>query len=417
MVEADRPGKLFIGGLNTETNEKALEAVFGKYGRIVEVLLMKDRETNKSRGFAFVTFESPGDARDAARDMNGKSLDGKPIKVEQATKPAFENSGRRGPPPPPRSRGPPRGIRGGRGGSGGMRGPPQKGEHGEWIQEIEQCYLKRNVHFFRSPDPRDDMGAYTVSSRGPPMKRGPPGRANGPPPKRPLPSGPMRSGGMGGRGSGSRGPPSRERDSYGSPPSRRDMMPSRRDDYIQREDYYNSRDSYSSRDYPSSRDTRDYGPPPRDSYSSREYSHSGRDDYGSRGYSDRDGYGGGREPRDYYNDRPSGGSYRDSYDGYGNSRGAPPARGPPPSYSGSGRYDDYSTSSRDGYGGGRDNYRSDTYSSSRNDRVGRQDRGPALPMERGYPPRDSYNSSSRGGNRGSGRGGNRYDRGSGRSRY
>lgn len=36
MVEADRPGKLFVGGLNIETNEKALEAVFGKYGRIVE---------------------------------------------------------------------------------------------------------------------------------------------------------------------------------------------------------------------------------------------------------------------------------------------------------------------------------------------------------------------------------------------
>lgn len=41
MVEADRPGKLFIGGLNTETNEKALEAVFGKYGRIVEGELSK----------------------------------------------------------------------------------------------------------------------------------------------------------------------------------------------------------------------------------------------------------------------------------------------------------------------------------------------------------------------------------------
>ncbi|KAK7806183.1 hypothetical protein U0070_002053 [Myodes glareolus] len=123
MVEADRPGKLFIGGLNTETNEKALEAVFGKYGRIVEILLMKDRETNKSRGFAFVTFESPADAKDAARDMNGKSLDGKAIKVEQATKPSFE-SGRRGPPPPPRSRGPPRGLRGG---SGGTRGPPSRG--------------------------------------------------------------------------------------------------------------------------------------------------------------------------------------------------------------------------------------------------------------------------------------------------
>lgn len=33
---------------------------------------MKDRETNKSRGFAFVTFESPSDAKDAAREMNGK---------------------------------------------------------------------------------------------------------------------------------------------------------------------------------------------------------------------------------------------------------------------------------------------------------------------------------------------------------
>ena len=50
MVEADRPGKLFIGGLNLETDEKSLEAAFGKYGRISEVLLMKDRETNKSRG-------------------------------------------------------------------------------------------------------------------------------------------------------------------------------------------------------------------------------------------------------------------------------------------------------------------------------------------------------------------------------
>uniref|UniRef100_A0A2I3GLW3 RRM domain-containing protein n=1 Tax=Nomascus leucogenys TaxID=61853 RepID=A0A2I3GLW3_NOMLE len=70
LVEADCPGKFFTGGLNMETNEKALEAPF------VKVLLMKDRESNKSRGFAFVTFESPADAKDAARDMNGKSLDG-----------------------------------------------------------------------------------------------------------------------------------------------------------------------------------------------------------------------------------------------------------------------------------------------------------------------------------------------------
>ncbi|KAG3285801.1 RNA binding motif protein, X-linked like 2 [Ictidomys tridecemlineatus] len=141
MVEADRPGKLFIGGLNPETDEKALEAAFGKYGRIIEVLLMKDRETTKSRGFAFVTFESPADAKAAARDMNGKSLDGKAIKVAQATKPDRYSGGRdrvgrpdRGLPPsmergcpPPRDsysrsgrRAPPRG--GGRLGSRSERG-------------------------------------------------------------------------------------------------------------------------------------------------------------------------------------------------------------------------------------------------------------------------------------------------------
>uniref|UniRef100_A0A3Q2PQ79 RNA binding motif protein X-linked n=1 Tax=Fundulus heteroclitus TaxID=8078 RepID=A0A3Q2PQ79_FUNHE len=281
MAEADRPGKLFIGGLNTETTEKALEQYFSKYGRIVEVLLMKDRETNKSRGFAFVTFENPADAKDAAREMNGKSLDGKPIKVEQATKPQFESAGRRGPPSMhPRSRGPPRGPRGSR---GGMRGPPSRDYY----------------------DSEDGDGYFDrMSSRGPPpMKRGPPVRNGGPPPKRSALSGPM-----------SRPSMSRDRDPYGPPP-RRDSM-SRRDDYQSpRDDHYNPKDGYSSRDY-SSRD-RDYGPPPRD-YSYREYSNSGsRDDYGSmsRGYSDRDGYGGGREPRGYM-DRPSGGSYRDSYDGY-----------------------------------------------------------------------------------------------------
>lgn len=54
-----------------------------------------------------------------------QSLDGKPIKVEQATKPQFESSGRRGPPSYSRSRGPPRGPRGSR---GGMRGPPSRGK-------------------------------------------------------------------------------------------------------------------------------------------------------------------------------------------------------------------------------------------------------------------------------------------------
>ncbi|XP_037696283.1 RNA-binding motif protein, X-linked-like-2 [Choloepus didactylus] len=398
MVEADRPGKLFIGGLNLETDEKALEAAFGKYGHIIEVLLMKDRETTKSRGFAFVTFESPADAKAAARDMNGKSLDGKAIKVAQATKPAFD-SGRRGPPPPPRSRGRPRGLRGVRGGGGGPRRPPSRGgpaDDGSYARD------------FDLPPSRAPM----------PMKRGPPPpRRAGPPPKRAAPSSPTRSGGGGMRG---RPPAARGRDGCAGLPRRmpppRVPLP-RRDPYLgPREEGYSPRDGYSSRDYPSARDPRDFAPSPRE-YTYRDYGHSSaRDDCSPRGYGDRDGYG-GRDRN--YTDHPSGG-YRDPFDSYGEPRSAAPARGPPPSYGGSGRYEEYRGCSPDAYGGGRNSYaggRSDRYSKGR-DRVGRPDRGLPPSVERGCPPpRDSYSRSGRRVPRGGGRLGSRSERGGGRSRY
>ncbi|CAH2315146.1 RNA-binding motif, X chromosome isoform X2 [Pelobates cultripes] len=269
MVEADRPGKLFIGGLNTETNEKALEGVFCKYGRVIEVLLMKDRETNKSRGFAFVTFESPGDAKDAARELNGKVfVKGTGRQVHLLAVSHVKLSGPKG----------------------GLRGSKREG-----VPTGIRCPTRGG------------------SSRGQmPLKRGPPPRSGGPPPKRSAPSGPIRSSGMSGRA-----PLSRERDGYGGPP-RREPMPSRRDVYMSpRDDGYSGKDRYDSysRDYQSSRDSRDYAPPPRD-YTYRDYGHSSsRDDYSSRSYSDRDGYSGGRD-RDY-SDHPSGGSYRDSYEPYG----------------------------------------------------------------------------------------------------
>lgn len=74
LVEPDHPGKLCIGGLNTKTNKEALEVIFGKYGQIVEVLLMKDHETNKSRGFAFVMFESPAEAKGYSQRCEQKVL-------------------------------------------------------------------------------------------------------------------------------------------------------------------------------------------------------------------------------------------------------------------------------------------------------------------------------------------------------
>nr|XP_033802829.1 RNA-binding motif protein, X chromosome isoform X3 [Geotrypetes seraphini] len=302
MVEADRPGKLFIGGLNTETNEKALESLFCKYGRVVEVLLMKDRETNKSRGFAFVTFESPADAKDAARDMNGKSLDGKPIKVEQATKPSFETGRRGGPPPPPRSRGPPRGgLRGGRGGSGGPRAPMSRERDSYGPPRRDPLPPRRDVYL----SPRDDgySAKDSYSSRDYPSSRDT--RDYAPSPRdyayRDYGHSSSRDD-YGSRGYSERDGYGRDRDyadhpgsyrdsyeSYGnsrSAPPARGPPPSyggssRYDDYSSTRDGYGSRDSYSSRSdlYSSGRDRvgrqerlppsmeRGY-PPPRDSYSS-----------------------------------------------------------------------------------------------------------------------------------------------------
>ncbi|XP_041086844.1 cold-inducible RNA-binding protein B-like isoform X1 [Polyodon spathula] len=97
-------GKLFVGGLSFDTNEQSLEDVFSKYGHVSEVVVIKDRETGRSRGFGFVTYENTEDAKDAMMAMNGKSVDGRQIRVDQAGK----SSGNRG--------------GGYRGGSGGGRG-------------------------------------------------------------------------------------------------------------------------------------------------------------------------------------------------------------------------------------------------------------------------------------------------------
>ncbi|XP_012659951.1 cold-inducible RNA-binding protein isoform X2 [Otolemur garnettii] len=101
---ASDEGKLFIGGLSFDTNEQSLEQVFSKYGQISEVVVVKDRETQRSRGFGFVTFENIDDAKDAMMAMNGKSVDGRQIRVDQAGKSSDNRS------------------RGYRGGSAGGRG-------------------------------------------------------------------------------------------------------------------------------------------------------------------------------------------------------------------------------------------------------------------------------------------------------
>uniref|UniRef100_A0AAX7SUP0 RRM domain-containing protein n=1 Tax=Astatotilapia calliptera TaxID=8154 RepID=A0AAX7SUP0_ASTCA len=109
-------GKLFIGGLSFETNEDSLAAAFGKYGTIEKVDVIRDKETGRSRGFGFVKYDNAEDAKDALDAMNGKTLDGRAIRVDEAGKGGRSRGGRFS-----GSRG--RGGRGySRGGYGGDRG-------------------------------------------------------------------------------------------------------------------------------------------------------------------------------------------------------------------------------------------------------------------------------------------------------
>ncbi|XP_061694299.1 cold inducible RNA binding protein a [Syngnathoides biaculeatus] len=94
-------GKLFVGGLNFSTSEDVLMTAFGKYGNIEKVDVIRDKETGRSRGFGFVKYENVDDAKDALEAMNGKTLDGRSIRVDEAGKGSrsrggFSSGGQRG---------------------------------------------------------------------------------------------------------------------------------------------------------------------------------------------------------------------------------------------------------------------------------------------------------------------------------
>ena len=76
--------KLFVGGLSWDTTDDGLRQAFASYGEITEAKVIADRDTGRSRGFGFVTFTQDDDAKTAISKMDGTSLDGKTIKVNEA---------------------------------------------------------------------------------------------------------------------------------------------------------------------------------------------------------------------------------------------------------------------------------------------------------------------------------------------
>jgi hypothetical protein len=78
------PVKLFVGGLSQDTTAAELRAAFARFGELVDVAVVGDRATNRSRGFGFVSFAASTAADAAIKEMNGVELDGSRIRVNRA---------------------------------------------------------------------------------------------------------------------------------------------------------------------------------------------------------------------------------------------------------------------------------------------------------------------------------------------
>jgi cold-inducible RNA-binding protein len=76
--------KLFVGSLSFNTTDSGLEAAFSRFGQVTEAKVISDRDTGRSRGFGFVTFEDAAAADKAIAEMNGTTLDERTINVNVA---------------------------------------------------------------------------------------------------------------------------------------------------------------------------------------------------------------------------------------------------------------------------------------------------------------------------------------------
>jgi RNA recognition motif-containing protein len=98
--------RLYVGNLSFNTTTDTVREVFSQMGQVTDVHLVMDRDTGRPRGFGFVTMSTDAEAQKAIQEINGKNVDGRPLRVNEA-----EERPQRG-----------GGGGGGRGGGGGGRG-------------------------------------------------------------------------------------------------------------------------------------------------------------------------------------------------------------------------------------------------------------------------------------------------------
>ena len=112
--------KLYVGNLSYNMNKSDLEQMFAAHGTVASAQVISDRETQRSKGFGFVEMGTDQEAQAAISALNGKSIDGRALTVNEAR------------PQEPRSGGGGgfSGQRRGPGGGGGARGPYGAGRGG-----------------------------------------------------------------------------------------------------------------------------------------------------------------------------------------------------------------------------------------------------------------------------------------------
>lgn len=83
-VLGDAQVNIFVGNLPYSSTEQQLEEMFGRYGKVDSARIISDRNTRRSRGFAFVEMPDDTEAKSAIEALNGTSLGGRELKVNEA---------------------------------------------------------------------------------------------------------------------------------------------------------------------------------------------------------------------------------------------------------------------------------------------------------------------------------------------